>query len=296
MERGLPLEGRALGRRFVEARRRFALAGGRLRDGASRTLEALADRSFASLARLWLGLVLGFGVLFWLASALPGWGLRESGGAEVPFTAAGLVEAIYFSFVTALSIGYGDVTPGGMLRIPAIVEGAAALLLFGVLISKLVSRRQEELTAEIHALAFEDRLVRVRSNLHFALSELQELAAICATSPTPPLAVARRVESAVAVFAAELRAIHDLLYRPQQAPEEETLEGILAGLATALDSLAELLACAGAKGARSEGFVRHLATVRRLADEICGHCVPREFAPQLRGWMDRIQQLARSIG
>ena len=62
----------------------------------------------------------------------------------------GFVTAIYFSFVTALSIGYGDVVPLGLFRIVAIVEGAAGLLIFGCVISKLVSRRQEELTEEIH--------------------------------------------------------------------------------------------------------------------------------------------------
>jgi hypothetical protein len=33
----------------------------------------------------------------------------------------------------------------------------------------------------------------------------------------------------------------------------------------------------------------------RLAREICGDCVPRQFAPALRSWMDQIQRLARQI-
>ena len=36
--------------------------------------------------------------------------------------------------------------------------------------------------------------------------------------------------------------------------------------------------------------VRVLAT---LANEICGTCVPREYAPHLKVWMDRIQAHAR---
>jgi hypothetical protein len=32
-----------------------------------------------------------------------------------------------------------------------------------------------------------------------------------------------------------------------------------------------------------------------LAAEICGSCVPREYAPGMRVWMDRIQELARGI-
>jgi hypothetical protein len=38
--------------------------------------------------------------------------------------------------------------------------------------------------------------------------------------------------------------------------------------------------------------VRVLAT---LANEICGTCVPREYAPQLKVWMDRIQAHAQGL-
>jgi hypothetical protein len=34
------------------------------------------------------------------------------------------------------------------------------------------------------------------------------------------------------VFVGELHAVHDLLYRPQDTPEEAVLEAILAGLAS----------------------------------------------------------------
>jgi hypothetical protein len=33
----------------------------------------------------------------------------------------------------------------------------------------------------------------------------------------------------------------------------------------------------------------------RLAREICADCVPREFAPSLRTWMDQIQRIAGQL-
>jgi hypothetical protein len=33
----------------------------------------------------------------------------------------------------------------------------------------------------------------------------------------------------------------------------------------------------------------------RLAREICGDCVPREFTPALRTWMDQIQRIAGQL-
>ena len=86
--------------------------------------------------------------------------LRNLGYRKVRHYAGGMT-AIYFSFVTALSIGYGDVTPVGPLRVLAIVEGAAGLLIFGCVISKLVSRRQETLT-QAYALSLKNRMDQIK--------------------------------------------------------------------------------------------------------------------------------------
>jgi hypothetical protein len=43
--------------------------------------------------------------------------------------------------VIGLSVDYGDVVPVGWARLLAIAEGGADLLLFGFVVSKLMSRR-----------------------------------------------------------------------------------------------------------------------------------------------------------
>ncbi len=135
----------------------------------------------------------------------------------------------------------------------------------------------------------------MRTNLHLVLSELQALTAQCAgRDGEPDERIGRRIESAVAVFVGELRAIHDLLFRPQRAPEEAALEALLAHLAAALGELAELLACIGDRP-RPPALGRQVVAARALAQEICGDCVPRAYAPALRGWMDRIQELSRAL-
>jgi len=256
-------------------------------------IDALADRSIGDLLRLWLGMILGFGLVYWIADAWHGHGLL-SGSVPVEASLPGLGQAVYFSFVTALSIGYGDVVPVSFARALAIVEGAAGLLLFGCVISKLVSRRQEEMVEEIHRIAFEDRLGRVRTNLHLVLSELQAIAGSREATTTAPERLLARVESASTVFVGELRTIHDLLYRPQQVPDEEVLESILASLAAGLRELADLLVTHPGR-ARSGSLGSSLRSIARLADEICGECVPRNYAPTLKSWMDRVQELARTL-
>ncbi len=257
-------------------------------------LDSLGERSIGGLLLVWLWMTLGFGFLYWAAGAWFGHALR-AGGAPIGTSWDGLASAIYFSFVTALSIGYGDIVPVGALRILAILEGAAGLLLFGCVISKLVSRRQEELTAEIHRIAFEDRLGRVRTNLHLVLSELQAIAELCAAAGVQPQRILTRMESAASVFAGELQTVHDLLYRPQQVPPEEVLESILANIAAGLRELVEVLNSASGAQPRSATLQANLRSIRALANEICGECVPRAYAPALRDWMDRVHDLAGKI-
>lgn len=261
--------------------------------GAS-PLTWVSQRSIGSLLGTWLLINLGCGVLYWLVSFVPGHGLREPSQA-MGHGAAALLEAVYFSFVTGLSIGFGDIVPVGVVRVLAVIQGGACLLVFGAIISKLVSGRQEELTEEIHRIAFEERLGRVRMNLHLVVSEIQEISARCGDGRAAPAGVQTRIESAAAIFTGELRTIHDLLYRPQTAPDEDVLESILAHLEGGLREFSHLLECMTAEFRNSPALVANVRVLARLANEICGDCVPREYAPQLKIWMDRIQAHARGM-
>jgi potassium channel LctB len=263
-----------------------------------RLLRHLADvvgtRSISQLLLFWVWMVLGFAFLYWVGSAVFHKGLVEQ-DQVVSLDLHGLLTSIYFSFVTALSIGYGDVVPGGWMRAFAIAEGACGLLTFGVVISKLVSRRQEEVIDETHRIAFEARLGRVRTNLHLVLSDLQMIADSCSGSNVRPDRLAFRLESAVAIFEGELRTVHDLLYRPQVPAEEDILESILANLAANMQELSDLILCLPAEHRPSQSLRRNLRSVHRLAGEICGECVPRAYAPDLKEWMDRIQEHSRRL-
>jgi potassium channel LctB len=254
----------------------------------------VSRRSFGGLLGTWLLINLGCGVVYWMISFLPGHGLREA-GQPVGHGAAALLDAVYFSFVTGLSIGFGDIVPVGFVRVLAVIQGGACLLVFGAIISKLVSGRQEELTEEIHRIAFEDRLGRVRTNLHLVVSEIQEISAQCGDGRATPARVQTRIESAAAIFTGELRAIHDLLYRPQTAPDEDVLESILAHLEGGLREFAHLLECMTAEFRQAPALVTNVRVLAGLANEICGTCVPREYAPHLKVWMDRIQAHARGL-
>lgn len=141
----------------------------------------------------------------------------------------------------------------------------------------------------------DERLDRVQSNLHVVISELLSLSSICEASMMPLQRVSIRLDSAVLLFLAELRTTHDLLYQARLLVEEAVLGSILANLSSALEVLAQLLACLPASFARSQPLKIALGNLTRLAEDICGSCVPHDCTPRLVFWMDRTQDTSRRI-
>lgn len=255
----------------------------------------LLDRlSTVRLFTIWLALIFACGVLYWLSAFAKHPGLTEQ-GKSLTANLDGLWTAIYFSFVTATSVGYGDVLPVGAARILAVAEAAGGLLIFGLLIAKFVSYRQDILVRQIHNVTFEERLDRVQTNLHLVVSELLAIGAAYDDGAPRLPRMTPRLESTTLVFAGELRAIHHLLYAPEQAPDEAVLNAILANLSSALTTMREVLQEVPQSIPRTATLNHALRTVSMLAQEICADCVPQVYAPELRTWMDQIQQIARTI-
>lgn len=250
-------------------------------------LDALGDRSVGGLALLWIGILVGCAIGYWLLEAWPGNGLNAM-GKPLALDADGLIGAFYFSAVTATSVGYGDIIPTGFSRLLANLEAVSALLIFGGLVSKFVSRRQEALIEEMDHRAFEDHLGRVRTNLHLMLLELHTLSDLCSETQRPERIQARAV-SAATVFAGEMRAIHSLLYHPSRNPDEAVLETILTSLASGLQALTDVVECMPEDVRRSHAMGSCLRVIVALAREICGDCVPRSYAESLKTQMDGIQ-------
>ena len=263
----------------------------RLRDG---TLDLIDSLSTLHLFLIWIGTIILCGLGYWVGAFFGAHGLIEA-GTPIGADFHGLVSSIYFSFVTATSLGYGDILPVGSARAISVIEAAAALLIFGAVVAKFVSHRQDELVNDIYRVTFDERLDRVQSNLHVVISELLTLTTICETPTMPMHRVSARLDSSALLFAGELRTTHDLLYQPRLLVEEGTLAAILAALASALDVLAELLGCLPQSFERSQSLKIALHNVTALAEEICGTCVPHAYTPRLTYWMDRIQETARRI-
>ena len=157
----------------------------RSRQWGNSLLDLIESLSPAQIFFVWLGMVVLCGLLYWLTGFSRRPGLVDS-GHPIAGTLEGLLSALYFSFVTTTSVGYGDVLPLGPVRILSIFEAVTGLLIFGALVAKFVSRRQDELVRDIYNVTFEARLDRVQTNLHLVLSELQSIAMLCDEGVTQP--------------------------------------------------------------------------------------------------------------
>jgi hypothetical protein len=102
-----------------------------------------AERIYAALS-VYLLAGLMFGVAYHaMESVWPG-SLRLTSGELAPASPS-LVTAIYFSFVTLATLGYGDIVPlSPLARAAAMLEAVGAQLYVAVLIARLVSLHTRE--------------------------------------------------------------------------------------------------------------------------------------------------------
>jgi potassium channel LctB len=110
------------------------------------------------LISIWVLVAVIFGFLYY---SLPG--ELVNGRTGEPIT--NIFDFIYFSFVTILTIGYGDIAPHGFIRLLTAIEGLIGWLLFGIIVYKVVSVKEDIILKEIHNLSNEQYLSRVRNFL-----------------------------------------------------------------------------------------------------------------------------------
>ncbi len=130
----------------------------------------LRKKRFFSLERVdfyqilltWFFLIFLLGVIYYLFLGKLGANLVSTITGE---PIAKLTDAIYFSFITATSTGFGDIIPLGFFKIIAVLEVTLGLLLLAVVTSKLVSIKQDIILEELYEMSFTEKINRLRSSL-----------------------------------------------------------------------------------------------------------------------------------
>jgi len=257
----------------------------------ARAFRWATDQSLPVLFGIWFGTAVAFTILYW-AAGRGAIGLT-SGGQPLPQNFASFVTAFAFSIATAMSSGYGDIVATGAMRTAVLLETAIGLVLFSAIVSKILGQQQELVLSEIHRVTFENRLGRVRTNLHLVLSDLAEISRRCSDTTMPQRRLRGRIESVAMIFAGELHAARDLLRGRIENADDRALEALFACFAAGLEELADLLGCLTTAQDKSGSLRRSLRTIAQLGGDLCG--TSSRQTPSLCLTLDRVQRLCRSL-
>lgn len=136
-------------------------------DSPNKKIMKFIDKaSFKEILLFWIILMFALGCVYFV-STLFGDTLLYRGKVVEPSLGSFFLTQ-YFSFITSISAsqGYGDIFPLGIARLFAVLEAITGLLLFGMLIAKIVSVKQEVILEEVYSISHDEKLNRVRATIN----------------------------------------------------------------------------------------------------------------------------------
>lgn len=155
-------------KRFIDINELFT----RLQNDKINKVNTILDKfTFVHIFALWVFIVAGFGGFFHLLQDDQSY--LYSTVAQEPITS--LFDAIYFSFITATSTGFGDIIPFGIYKVFSIIEVVFGLVLLAFVTSKFVYLKQDIILREIYDISFQEKINRVRSSLLLFRQNLNKL-------------------------------------------------------------------------------------------------------------------------
>ncbi len=120
-----------------------------------RWFERFTALPYRDLFAIWVFMVIACAQTFFLLSRfVPNQGIRGIANLDSGWMQLG--DSVYFSIVTATTVGYGDLTPLGVSRAVAAMEALIGFGLFAIFISKMVSEKQETALFNVHRLSFQN--------------------------------------------------------------------------------------------------------------------------------------------
>lgn len=95
-----------------------------------------------------------------------------------------LLNGIYFSVITAASVGYGDITPHGISKLIAGIESLLSLFVFAILVSKPMSEKQDAVLYHMHKLTLDEIFVSIREGFYVMRQDFDAIMEEVRTSGT----------------------------------------------------------------------------------------------------------------
>ncbi|MBP1948100.1 potassium channel family protein [Virgibacillus litoralis] len=118
------------------------IRGGKLRINIQMRESRFSAEIFYTLLVIYLIVILGFGLIYFILS-INNILLVENGELRKVSVIGSISHSLYFSGVTLLTIGYGDITPIGLGRFIALVQAIIGYILPTAFVLRLVQSNQE---------------------------------------------------------------------------------------------------------------------------------------------------------
>lgn len=136
-------------------------------------VDLITRMTYRELALIWITLVVILAGIYTILSYLaPNHGITGVEGMPIE---SRFLNSLYFSVMTATTVGYGDFLPLGISKVFASLEGMTAFVVMALLVTKLVSHRQDIALREVHKLCFEDIYHNVREELYVVRKDLDRV-------------------------------------------------------------------------------------------------------------------------
>lgn len=144
-----------------------------MKDLQKRVYEFFERTSFGQIFAVWILSMVVFAGIFYFVSMDPDNTILY---LDKPIThdLDGTGTIVYFSFITATTAGFGDIIPLGISKYLAVLEMIIGLVIFGMVVSKLVSVKQEIILEEIYNISHEERINRLRSALYLFRADVSK--------------------------------------------------------------------------------------------------------------------------
>ncbi|MGP4108231.1 potassium channel family protein [Virgibacillus sp. L01] len=118
------------------------IRGGKLRVNMQMRESRFSAEIFYTLLIIYLIVIIGFGLIYFILS-INNILLVENGELRKVSIIGSAIHSLYFSGVTLLTIGYGDITPIGIGRFIALVQALIGYILPTAFVLRLVQSNQE---------------------------------------------------------------------------------------------------------------------------------------------------------
>ena len=139
-----------------------------------RGLQSWIDKlTFPRIFGVWFFVIFSFGLIYLYAQTPESYLWYAVGEHKV----GTLGDAVYFSFITATTTGFGDIIPFGFFKFLTVIEVVCGWLLLAAVTMRLISIKQDIIIGELYEMSLRNEIAGLRTSLRLFRQKMDEFIA-----------------------------------------------------------------------------------------------------------------------